>query len=155
MCSSDLLRWPEEGHVAARIRALALREFREFVPPKFTGATIEDLQLQAEWQRGPVTFLIVASGSYTQEPGFTVRGELRGNSEGIAISNLTAASQSAPVITAHGFLPLTINPGALTNLLQWRPGHDLALKAAMQPDPQFWRRVAELTKVEEIGRAHV
>src|SRR5205823_12555692 len=116
------LHWPEEGRVAGRIRRLALRDFREFVPSRSTAVVIEDLQLQAQWQRGPATLLMVASGSYTQEPGFTVEAELRGDADGLVVSNLTVASQSAPVIGAHGFLPLTIEPANMTNVLHWRAG---------------------------------
>ena len=73
---------------------------------------------------------MVASGSYTQEPGFTVEAELRGDADGLVVSNLTVASQSAPVISAHGFLPLTIHPANVTNLLQWLPGREVAFKAS-------------------------
>src|SRR5207302_9126799 len=67
---------------------------------------------------------------------------------GLVVSNLTVASQSAPVISAHGFLPLTIHPANVTNLLQWRPGREVAFKASMQPDPRFWQRLAELTQIQ-------
>src|SRR5207245_11381341 len=46
--------------------------------------------------------------------------------------------------------PGTIDPGNRTNLLQWQPGRELSLKAGMEPDPQFWERIAGLTKIRVV-----
>ncbi len=144
------LRWPDQGHILGSVSGLALRDFQDLLTPKWNGVQLHTLRFESEWQNGPATIRASLDGAYSEGPEFTMQTDIRGDATGLSVSNLTVASQSTPVITAIGFLPMTLNPANPTNFLRWREGQGLNFKANMQPDPRFWQRLFELTRVQIV-----
>ena len=143
------IQWPQQGYCRAEVHSILLDDFRDFVGPRFNGIRVQDLQFATEWRDGPASLLLIGHASFAQGPGFAARGEIRGNGSGILLSNISVSSQSAPVITARGFLPISIRPGA-TNFVEWRQDKALDLRANMQPDPEFWERVRSATGIRLV-----
>jgi translocation and assembly module TamB len=68
-----------------------------------------------------------------------------GNDGGVVISNFFVSSGTSAVAAVHGFLPLSLNPGLRTNLLQLDFQKPLQLTANVYPEPSVWNEVAERT----------
>lgn len=145
-----VIRWPSEGILAGQIHGIALRDFEDLITAQWNPIQVEDLAFETQWRNGPAKVNASVTASYTANPGFTAEAQIDADLDGVLISNLTVRIRSAPVVLARGFLPLTINPGNATRIIAWKPSARLDLKAKMEPDPEFWRRIFELTGVEVV-----
>jgi len=148
------LHWPDEGRCTGLIHGLELSEFGDFVGTNWTAMRIDDLQLNSEWKRGPMRFSVLGGATIHEAPGFTAQFQIEGNSSSLVVSNLTVTSESAPVMNVQGSLPFVINPTAGTNIISSVPRQPLRLRAEMEPDPQFWRRVESLANIQVV-RPHL
>ena len=126
------------------------------IPGKGAGAPsdIHRLDAWAAWTNGPVAFgaCLSAAGfaplpEREQAIPFDLQLNLSGDAKGLSLSNLVVTAQTSSVIVAHGFLPVTLNPGAPTNLVALAMEQPLRLSVATDPQAPFWSTLSNWTGI--------
>jgi translocation and assembly module TamB len=71
---------------------------------------------------------------------------ITGDRNGVAISNLVVNTTTSTVASAHGYLPVTVNP-AQSNLIDLALDKPLNLNITTRPQSILWQKLADLTGV--------
>jgi translocation and assembly module TamB len=133
--------------------AFALRADGVVIPAAFGGVgTGADTNSATSGQSRPAGTLAQspvgpsASSNELLRP-LAVQIEAAGNSDGLAISNVTVTSEKSPVTTVRGLLPVTFNPSTPSDAIQIDTKKPLELKLATSPESVFWERLTDWTGV--------
>jgi translocation and assembly module TamB len=141
------VNWPDSGSATGRVQNVSSAILDSFLKTHPEPIEIMSLNGFGDWTNGPVTFLIDGSVMMRSQKDLPLNGSIhvRGNAQGIAISNLVVSSQTSSVAVAHGFLPVSFNPSLQTNRLNFDTNAQFQLIAATEPQSPFWERVANWT----------
>src|ERR1051326_2302962 len=135
--------WPHDGHFAGAVRSFNLSLLTEFHRLPASEGKIENLNLAVNWSDGPAKFAIDLSvAALRQGVPLTAEGSLRGDGRQVFLDKLAVSSQTQPVLTAHGILPLTITPAKPEKWLNFDVEQPVQLEAVTQPNSLFWDEVA-------------
>jgi len=139
--------WPISGAINASVQNVHSAMLDDFLKTRAEPFEIRSLKAQAGWSNGPVVFLINGSAAMRPQKDLPLSGliDVRGDAQGIIISNLVVSSQTSSVAVAHGFLPISFNPGVSTNRLNFDPQKPFQLNATTEPQTAFWEKVAAWT----------
>ena len=153
--------WPRSGKVNLGLERVSSTLFSGFGQGTWPQIDLDELRATANWSNGPAAYRLEFSGAKLMPPRtpasptntfqiIPLTSELRlyGNSGGLAISNLQVYSQTSAVLTVQGFVPLTVNPSARTNLVKLEPYTPLQLRATASPHAFFWNEFTLLTGVK-------
>jgi translocation and assembly module TamB len=77
----------------------------------------------------------------SQEIG--IKLSLKGDASGLALTNLSVTSGSAPVAVAHGFLPVSFYPADTSNRAHLEMKTPLYLMAESRPEAFFWDELSK------------
>ncbi|HWX21699.1 MAG TPA: translocation/assembly module TamB domain-containing protein [Candidatus Binatia bacterium] len=157
------VEWPSHGELQLSIEKLSSTLFASFSRTKLPVLEVHHLDASAAWTNGPVTIGIDLSATGNFEapgtatpaanpasPAIPIQAELllRGNANGLNVSNLVVNSRTSTVAVAHGFLPLALIPSASSNLVQLNFQQPLQFSAAARPQAFFWDQLTKLTGVQ-------
>jgi len=139
--------WPLSGVIDASVQNVHSAMLDDFLKSRAEPFEINSLHAVAGWTNGPVVFLIDGSAAMRREKDLPLSGviNVRGDARGISISNLVVSSQTSSVAVAHGFLPISFNPGVPTNWLNFDTQSPFQLVATTEPQTAFWEKVAAWT----------
>ncbi|HZR20394.1 MAG TPA: hypothetical protein VFE51_24140, partial [Verrucomicrobiae bacterium] len=164
------VQWPTQGAVdfsLERFPASLLEVFNETELPQ---VDIAQLKASAAWSNGPAQLTLTASAKGTPAAPALLQAQkssdqaqalpvellsiplqlelnLTGDARGLVLSNLLVSSPTSEVVSAHGFLPLTINPAGASNLVEIQVDQPLRLKASIRRQAYFWRAISQLAGV--------
>ncbi len=158
------VRWPEQGQFNFGLQHVPVALLSAVTPADFRSFEIAFVEGAGAWSNGPLSLRITASATGTLRPGaatpapssvpaqllstpLTIELNLRGDAQGLVLSNLVVNSPTSTVVVAHGSLPLTITPAAVSNLWEIRPEAALDLRASVRPEAFFWQSVSELAGI--------
>jgi translocation and assembly module TamB len=146
--------WPKQGSFDLHLQGISSSFANDFIKTNAPPISVKALDATGGWSNGPMQFSVALDATIPQfnqklSPG-PLRFELEStaNGSGVVSINLVVAGQSAEVLRAKGSLPLLLNPGALTNLVQIEPERPLQLEATIGPSAFVWD---ELAKVSGLG----
>ncbi len=144
------LEWPERGNVSAAAQQFDLSNWSEFFDPPLPELFFEKVSGSASWTNGAATFALSAITRFLSADGtpFSADLETRGNAEGISIARAEVGSASEIVLSGKGFLPITFAPANRTRFVQILPKQRIDFQAATLPNPKFWERIAQWTRVD-------
>ena len=154
------LDWPQAGDVHVSLQRVSSSLFSSFVETNLPAVDFGRLQASANWSNGPLTYSVELSGTKLA-PGqdlhlppqsfqlLSLVSEvgLYGNADGLTLSNLLVYSQTSAVVTAKGFIPLTLTPSIPSNFFHIDPQKPLEFSADAEPHAFFWKLVTEWTGV--------
>jgi len=154
------LDWPQAGDLHVSLQRVSSSLLTSFVATNWPALEVGDLQASAKWSNGPATYSVELSGAklapdqnlHLPPKSFQVLSllselSLHGNAGGLTLSNLFVYSQTSAVVTAKGFVPLTLTPSTPTNLIHIDPQKPLELKATAEPHAFFWKEFTDWTGV--------
>jgi translocation and assembly module TamB len=113
-----------------------------FVPREIPELHVSHLRFAGSWSNGPITQNLELNLTI---PSATVAASLqiRGDASGTAISNALITRAGAPLVSAHGFLPLSLRPKFGWDAITFLTNAPVAFSLQVQPDGYLW---------DEIGR---
>jgi hypothetical protein len=154
------LDWPQAGDLHVSLQRVSSSVLSSFVATNWPALEVGDLQASAKWSNGPVTYSVELSRAklaqdqdlHLTPKSFQVLSllselNLHGNADGLTLSNLFVYSQTSAVVTAKGFVPLTLTPSTPTNLIHVDPQKPLELKVTAEPHAFFWKEFTDWTGV--------
>jgi translocation and assembly module TamB len=156
--------WPARGNLRISVRDLGSILVAGFVTNTLTPLNVRLLEASAGWTNGPLDFQthldvevsgIGKSGTNSASASSplalfeksALQVDARGDAKGISISNLVATASTGTVAVARGFLPVTVQPGRQTGIVQVATNEPLDLNLQTQPNSIFWSHLAEWTGI--------
>ncbi len=171
--ASGIVEWPATGSVHLSAQHLNSSLFADFLPPERSHApaqtaanhasrhpaarhavsgssiptlALQDLSLSAGWTNGPVSFgLALAAGGGPTNLALGARLNVSGNAQGINVRQFEATSQSTPILSVSGFLPLAINPLHPNDLFALEPHRQMNLTGSIRPSGPLLNEVSAST----------
>ena len=143
------LDWPHQGTLQISASALSTALAQPFLQAPLLQVQVKHLAAAAGWTNGPPQFnleLAAREGALGQEP-LAAAVSISGDAGGLVISNLVLGSASAPAISVHGTLPLTLDIAEPGKLVQWQPDGALRVEATAGSQAAFWNELARQTGV--------
>ncbi|HTL58177.1 MAG TPA: translocation/assembly module TamB domain-containing protein [Candidatus Limnocylindrales bacterium] len=154
------LDWPVSGEMSLSAERASSRLVSKFFKASWLEVELEKLAASLSWSNTPATFDLHLSGvkiapySISQTTNsvaeLTLGAELglRGDRDGLTISNLYVYSPTSAVLRVQGFVPLTLTPALATNLIHIEPNKPLQLTASAGPHAFFWKEFTAATGVD-------
>lgn len=141
------LRWPDLGDVSLEVGGLDGRRFGGVLPEAIRGSRIETLRARARWDNGPARLEGAVRATYTPVKGVTYAVEAEFGTQGdhLAFGPVRVADASGVVLSGTGRLPLEVVGGAEGFRAVLRRDGALALDLESEPNPVFWKSIADLT----------
>lgn len=154
------LNWPEAGDLNISLHRVSSGLLSSFVETNWPALEVGHLQASVNWSNGPLTYSVELSGArlapgqnLNLPPGsfqlLSLLSELNlhGNAEGLTLSKFLVYSQTSAVVTAEGFVPVTLTPSIATNAIHIDPQKPLELRVTAEPHAFFWKEFTDLTGV--------
>ena len=151
------ITWPKQGEIKLEAKDLGTGFVQDIFKKPLEEIHLDNFSLSAAWTNGPVTFhvdgFVRQDGASTAAlPGairdfgpLALRLELKGDLDGITISNLLLSSQTSRIISAAGVLPMTLTPGPeFVHFMRQKP---MSLSARTDPESVFWTKLSDQTGV--------
>jgi translocation and assembly module TamB len=125
------LDWPRRGHVTGRVAGLVLADFRDLVPWPDWGVELQQLELIAGWNRGPLSVELSWNGTAVgpEDVPLALSGRVRGDGVGLLIEELTATTVLAPMLTVEGRIPVFLDPTGTNGWVQFDPERPINVRA--------------------------
>ncbi len=138
------------GKVEAAAKAISSVWWSDFVELSEPEWRVSSLALKGQWDGGPMTFTANSELAVVLAPErfAAVTIAARGDAEGVRIETLRVAEGAAPILTATGRVPLTLQPGGPGALAQFDETAPLELHAVTASNPDFWKKLFEATGLE-------
>ncbi len=146
------MRWAETGALDVTARRIGAAWLRDLFPMPKTVWTAESLAVKGQWAAGTATFsseslftVDLGSGRSAQ-----ISARAQGDGNGIKLASLRIAEGEGVIVNATGEFPVTLHPHAqpLVRISQTAP---FSLNAATSPNPEFWKKITELTGFEAVN----
>ena len=155
------LKWPREARVTAQVANIDSRIASDFLLQSLREVEIKNLYASGGWSNGAAVFEVKLSastgfpeasklqannaGSNSNPLSVSIALNLKGNENGLTISNLLISSATSAVASAEGFLPLDFQPSVATNRINLDPTKPLRLVATAQPHALLWDMLSDWT----------
>jgi translocation and assembly module TamB len=146
------LDWPQAGDLHVALQRVSSGLISSFVDSNWPAIDVGHLRASAKWSNGPAAYSLELSGAklapgqnlQLPENSFQLLSllselSLQGNADGLTLSNLLVYSQTSAVVTAKGFVPLTVTPSDPTNLIHIEPQKPMELRVSAEPHAFFWK----------------
>ncbi len=135
----------ERGRFEATAKNISSTWWSDFVELPGPEWRVGSLAARGEWEKGPMTFTVSADLSVplATDRVATIKFEAQGGADGVKIETLDVAEATAPIFTARGRVPLRIQPRIAGALVNFQDDAPLELRAAMVPNPDFWKKFTE------------
>jgi translocation and assembly module TamB len=159
------LNWPGQGTLRVAMTNISSSLLAGFAQALVPEVQISRFNASANWTNGPANLAVELAATHPPQAAQTAhpRGppelrsmlslplslelKLAGNQNGLVVSNLVVSSQTAALATAHGKLPLTLNPATPKEFVQIDAQQPLQFEAAAQPKAFFWEELTAWTGV--------
>jgi translocation and assembly module TamB len=110
-------------------------------------------ELAAQTESRQVRSPVIPERQLEEPPGVQLRGPVWlqmvviGDQNGVAISNLVVNTATSTVASATGFLPVTVNPAAQSNIINLALDKPLSLNVMTRPQSVLWQKLEDLTGI--------
>lgn len=157
--------WPHAGALQVILTNLSSSLLNDFAKAPLPEVHIQRLSGSAAWTNGPATVALEVAATHPSQSTaltnatparplnalwnlpFAFELKLRGDRDGLLLTNLMVSSRGALLATAHGGLPLTLNPAGPGAVVQLSTAQPLHFEATAQPHAFFWDELTAWTGV--------
>ncbi len=149
MAVDGAMQWPQFGRWQASWRSVDCRAFCDFLTLPLEELWVTAMDLEAQWENGPVELTLALSGKVAPTNGtpLQIESRLRGGAGRMQVNATVHAGQVAPVLTLAGTLPLEVRPARQPLPLAVVREQPVNLTLRVTADEGLWRRVATATGV--------
>lgn len=139
------LKGPTEGKITGSVKQLNSVVFQDFFTNRLPNIKLNSLEFLGGWTNGPLDFVLRGQGEYRADEAniFAAKITAAGDASGLSFEHLDVMSESVPVLSGRGFIPIVIHPHRKEKL-EVRPRQLVDFRADTQPNKVFWDRIAEL-----------
>lgn len=144
--------WPEQGRIQLSAQELTTSAIDPFLQSPTVPVILHRFELNSTWTNGPLL------GDVRAEVESLLRGEpvsasvaINASASGLTISNLSIVADSGRIVTAHGALPLRIQPGRPEGWINLDSRGPLSFTGSTVPNEALWSKVAKWTGVELLN----
>lgn len=139
--------WPGSGSLEVSAKDFDSELVADVLKAKIEPFALRALTLSAGWTNGPMNYALEVSAAGNTNIPFAAELKLSGGAKGLSLPTFRLLEQSSPVISAQGFLPLTINPGPASKLVQMDRNARLHLEAVTVSQGALWDRITAWTGI--------
>ncbi|MBA4148025.1 MAG: translocation/assembly module TamB domain-containing protein [Verrucomicrobia bacterium] len=142
------IQWPTQGSLDIAAQNINSAWLEKFLKEDFPEVHLNNLQLQGTWTNGPVQFLARTSARVAVDKtnSFVVRFDAATDPQGVVIEHMDILSDSGPVLSGQGRLPLEIVPTNTNQIVQLSRTAPIDFRAGTVPNAAVWDQIAALTK---------
>jgi translocation and assembly module TamB len=138
--------WPHLGRLNIEAKNMQSDLVHSFLNAHIEPFKINSLAASAAWSNGPAITSLQCSGTgMAGNIPFDLQVHLHGDSHALILSNLVINSDTSSVAVAHANLPLTIHPGAGTNVIQLDGSKPIDFSLSTKPQGLLWQKFTEWT----------
>ncbi|HTD86318.1 MAG TPA: translocation/assembly module TamB domain-containing protein, partial [Candidatus Binatia bacterium] len=137
------VHWPDAGYICAQVTNFSGELLKGFVDLGQNDVLLQKLRLRAGWTHGPLTGDADFVGRTVLEDGTRLgaEGSVAVHSNDVTLTNLTFTRNSAPVSSAYGSLPISIDVTHKPYLVPITNG-PVYLQANADPKAFLWQLLA-------------
>jgi hypothetical protein len=141
--------WPVTGSVSSTAHNVDLDLFQDFVPKTLPPVRVGQFEFSGAWTNGPVRFKsdLTAALLETTNAPFSAEVQVSGDEKGVSVRRLVVSTEREAVVSGHGVLPLTIEPGRGPNILNVQADQPLDFSASTRTNAAFWNEMASLVGI--------
>jgi translocation and assembly module TamB len=152
--------WPRQGSFHVSLHNLASDLVAGFMTKPPPPSKVRALEAAGGWSNGPISFqakldaeaAVLSALNKTQSNSTpltlleksALQADLRGDAQGISISNVIASASTGTVAVARGFVPISINP-VQEPMIQVATNGPIELSLRTGPGSVFWTQLANWT----------
>jgi translocation and assembly module TamB len=150
------IQWPRSGDFELFLTNASVAVLNYFRKEPIEPTKIVQLELLGGWTNGPMVFDARGAAEATlksklqkaaNEEVISARFDVHGDSDGLAITDLTINSETSLVAVARGSFPLTIVPAGGTNIVQLGTKSPANFELKTQSGSVFWEKFSARTGV--------
>jgi translocation and assembly module TamB len=132
--------WPRRGRIRSQSLNVRLDDFTDFLPRAMRRWSVNNLDVKADWDDGPVTLDLTTRIDFASKDGgsFSTQGGLRTSLVGIEAERVRVSSAAGNVVSIDGTLPITLIPGSTNGWLHLDQQNPINLRAVTTPNKTFW-----------------
>ncbi len=146
------LEWGAAGLANLEVRGFQSNWLRDIVDLPEVEWRVQTLVWRSRWVDGPMEFTANATGEIGLGGGRAaqVLADITGGDEGLEVRSLRVAEGSGVIVEAHGHLPVLVRPRGKP-LLEVGEDERLVLEAQTSSNPEFWKKLTQVTGVELVN----
>ena len=140
------LAWPYTGTLSAAATNVHPDLFQPFFTQSLSGLHLAELALDASWNQGPLKASVTGNFSAAHDPFDWLSAQVQAeiNGDGLTLSDLAVNGTNGAIVTAQGFLPLSVHPLAPVRPIRLSSRENLDFQLRTAPNKPFWNTVADL-----------
>ena len=141
--------WPVTGSISSSAHNIDLDLFQDLVPETLPPVHVGDFAFSGAWTNGPVRFQSDLTGSLVEATNapFSAEVQVSGDEKGVLVRRLVVSTEREAVVSGHGVLPLTIEPGRAPNIINVQMDQPVDFSASTRTNAAFWNEMASLVGI--------
>lgn len=146
------VEWGAAGQANLELRGVQSNWFRDIVELPPVEWRVQTLTWRSRWENGPLEYSANAAAEIGlgRDRVAQVFADVSGGGTGVEIGSLRVAEGSGVIMAATGHLPVVVRPGGKP-LLEIDEDARLALEGQSSSNPEFWKKLTEVTGVELVN----
>ena len=144
------LAWPESGDIFFATTNVSPDLFQAFVTRSLSGLELAQLGVDADWNQGPLHAAVKGDLSVEQDPFDEVSARFAAEMDGsgLTLSDLDVVGTNGTIVTARGFLPVSVHPVSSERPVRLASRENLDFHVRTAPNEKFWKKVGELASIQ-------
>lgn len=152
--------WPAQGEFRIAATNVDLSVLSGLAGPPVP-VRVDRLAAGGQWSKGPASLSVeLRGGGKTADAGtnqalnlaeLSAALEIHTTADGLSISNLAVVDSGGPLVTASGFLPLTVHPGSGGDLVRLESSRPIQFSAQASSTSALWQEIGRKAGVDFKG----
>src|SRR2546425_446839 len=137
--------WPQRGQFDVSGHGLSLADVPEFISVPVEWASLNAINLKANWEGGPMEFELSFKSEVPalEEETFSAEVKLTGDANGLVADPVIVFAQGAKILHAQGKMPLTLMPEPGKVRVRLEESKPFNFQVATEPNKRFWDFVSQ------------
>lgn len=143
---SGMMTWPERGEITLSATNVTAAAFAPFWPGRIPDARLQELNLRAVWNNGPLQLSSRFAAAWSPQPGteLSLEAEVRTDAQGIHFAPFIFRQETNEVLQLTGVIPVEIRP-ASADRIAWREAERFNVRLATLSSEVLDRELAYWT----------
>lgn len=143
---SGTLAWPERGQISLSATNVTAAAFAPFWPGAIPEASLEELNVRAVWNNGPLQLSSRFAAAWSPQPGteLSLEAEARTDAQGIHFAPFIFRQDTNEVLQLTGVIPVEIRPAGAERIA-WREAERFNVRLATLSSEVLDRELAYWT----------
>ena len=150
---AGVLGWPQQGWVQAKAHGIRLRDLEGLMAEPIPDATLDELDVDASWDKGPARLAATVRAEAVGEDGrcASIRVEVTADEKGLSLETLAVRAEDFEAVARRGHVPVAIVPARWPRPWQAVVGQGLQLEARVTPEALLGQRWLERSGVKVVS----